>query len=139
MRLNWELLVRALDPGDDGLYGVDPATGEIRFFGHHELEADDPEELWDEARYVMVDPVPSGVVGEWLEAFAESVGGPLGESLVEAARGSDPVRGARRVLGDAPELRRKWRDHRRRELQEFAREWAAEHGLRPENPPPWDE
>ncbi len=139
MRLDWELLVRALDPGDDGLYGVDPVTGEIRFFGHHELEADDPEELWDEARYVMVDPVSSGVVGEWLEAFAESVGGAVGEDLAEAARGSDPVRAAREVLRNAPDLRRRWREFRRQRLQEFAREWATGQGLRPENPPPWRE
>ncbi len=139
MRLDWELLVRALDPGDDGMFGVDPATGEIVFFGHHELEGEDPEELWDEARYLMVDPVGAGVMGEWLEAFAESLEGPQAEALAAAARGSDPVRAANRVLRDAPELRRRWREYRRRRLCEHAEAWVVEQGLSPENPPPWRE
>ena len=131
MRLDWTQLVRALEHTDDGQYGVDPATGTVRFFDTHELDSDDPDELWALDRFLMVEPVPSWQVDAWWEEFLEA--------LEPGARGrlpADPT-AARRALRGLPDLRSAWRAFRRERVRAWAERWVAEQGLEPDNPPPW--
>ncbi len=131
MRLDWTQLVLALEHTDDGQYGVDPETGAVRFFDTHELESDDPDELWELDRYLMVEPVPRWQVDAWWEEFLDGLA-----PGTRAALPADPA-AARRALRQAPELRSAWRAYRRDRVRRWAERWVAEQGLAPDNAPPW--
>jgi hypothetical protein len=137
MNLDWEQLVKAMEAGDGGQYGIDPSLGTIRFFDRHELDSDGPDELLDTARYILVDPVLSRFFGEWLESFSETVDDSIGSALAKAARSRDPARAARPLLREQPAVRTAWRAYRRRRLEEEAEAWLEQQGIVPDNPPPW--
>lgn len=136
MRLNWLDLVGALEHSGGGQYGVDPADGRIRFFDVHELESDDPRELLDTDRYLMIDPVTEWTLQNWVTEFAKMLGKP---DLADAADSGRPTREIRRLLaGDTASLTA-WNEYYRSRLQEAAEAWASAIGLAPENNPPWVE
>ncbi len=134
MILNWRELVRALEYRGDGQYGVDPATGRVTFFDIHALTSEDPQELLDEAAYLMVDPVADEVVAGWVRAFADERGLP---ELAEAALGKNPSKALRELLGGRDDLLGAWQERYREHLHEAAERWVENAGLEPENPPPW--
>ncbi len=134
MRLRWNELIRALEHRGDGQFAVDPVSGTVRFFDVHELESDDPLELLEMERFLMVAPVPRGRVAEWIERFAEELGR---EDLADVALEKQPLRRLKERLAGDPETLRLWRAFRRRRLEEEAEAWVESAGLAPENPPPW--
>lgn len=134
MRLNWLDLVGALEHHGGGQYGVDPANGRVRFFDVHELESDDPRELLDTDRYLMVDPITDWTLQSWVTEFAKLVGKP---DLADAADSVRPAREIRRRLASDSAGLSAWSDYYRGRLQEAAEEWASAIGLAPENHPPW--
>ncbi len=136
MRLNWVDLVSALEHRGGGQYGVDPANGRVRFFDVHELESDDPRELLDTDRFLMVDPIAEWTLQVWITEYAKTFGRP---ELADAADAPHPTREVRRRLaGDAAGLA-EWSDYYRGRLQEAAETWASAIGLAPENHPPWSD
>lgn len=136
MRLKWLDLVGALEHRGGGQYGVDPADGRVRFFDVHELESDDPRELLDTDRYLMVDPITDWTLQSWVTEFAKMLGKP---DLADAADSARPTREIRhRLAGDSAGLAA-WNDFYRNRLQAAAEAWASATGLVPENLPPWSE
>jgi len=84
----------------------------------------------------MVDPIPEGVVGEWVEGLA----GLLGRAdLAAAAEDPNPLKGVRGRLAGEPEAQEAWARLYRRHLEAAAEAWVEGQGLSPENPPPWRE
>jgi len=134
MRLRWHELIRALEHRGHGQYGVDPVSGQVRFFDLHELESDDPLELLEEDTYVMIEPVPEGVVGEWVEELADLLGRA---DLAAAAESPNPLKEVRRRLAGEPGAQETWDRLYRRRLERMAEAWVRGQELSPENPPPW--
>ena len=134
MRLRWNELVRALEHRGDGQFAVDPSSGIVRFFDVHELESEDPLELLELERLLMVAPIPRGRVAEWVEEFAETAGR---EDIAELALDRRPLRKLKERLGGEPGILGEWRAFYRRRVQEEAELWVKAAGLEPENPPPW--
>jgi len=113
---------------------VDPLSGQVRFFDLHELQSDDPLELLEEDAYVMIEPVPEGVVGEWVEELADFLGRA---DLAAAAESPDPLKEIRRRLAADPRAQEAWDRLYRRRLERMAEAWVRAQKLSPENPPPW--
>ena len=134
MRLRWNELVRALDHRGDGQFGIDPRSGDVRFFDVHDLESDDPLELLDMDRYVLIAPPPNGRIAEWIERFAEETGR---NDLIDLALGRDPLHRLKETLSGDAEALQLWKAFYRQRLQEEAEVWVETAGLAPENPPPW--
>jgi len=134
MRLRWNELVRALEHRGDGQFAVDPDSGVVRFFDVHDLESDDPLELLDMERFLMVTAVPGGTVAEWIEDFAEDTGRP---DLADVTLEKKPLRRLKGKLAAEPELLERWKAFYRGHLQAEAEAWVESVGLEPEDPPPW--
>jgi len=134
MRLRWNELVRALEHRGDGQFAVDPSSGIVRFFDVHELESEDPLELLELERFLMVAPLPRGRVAEWVEEFAEMA---ERDDIAELALEKRPLRRLKERLGGEPGTLGEWRAFYRNRLQEEAELWVKTVGLEPENPPPW--
>ncbi len=137
MHLDWHQLLSALGFAGDGQYGLDRVSGRLRFFDLHELQSDDPRGLWDEAHFIMVEPLPEWSFGEWILAFAEEQDGDAVDLLVGAARETSPLIAVRRALHGRPPLEEAWQRFHRERMQSNAEEWVAAQGLVPDNPPPW--
>jgi len=134
MRLRWTELIRALEHRGDGQFAVDPVSGNLRFFDVHELESDDPLELLDLARFIMVAPPPRGRIAEWIERFAEEIGR---QDLVDVALDVRPLRRLKEKLSHERDTLQLWKTFYRRRLEEEAETWVQGAALAPENPPPW--
>jgi len=134
MRLRWNELIRALEHRGDGQFAVDPSSGTVRFFDVHELESDDPLELLEMERLLMVNPVPRGRIAEWVERFGEEIGRA---DVADLALEERPVRSLKDRFAGEPEMLDRWRTFHRERLQEEAEAWVESAGLQPENPPPW--
>lgn len=139
MHLDWRQLLRALEHTGSGQYGLDPDTGRLRFFDLHELYSEDPEELWELERFLLVEPLPLWCGQGWVREFAELVEGEEARLLAAAAEQERPITAVRRLLAESDELRQRWEAYYQAALAAEAEAWAAEAGLQPANLPPWRE
>ena len=115
----------------EGSFLLDAETGDIL------LKADDiddlPEDLENNPRYLVIDPISSHESFQIMEDFVDNLGDTEEAShLKDALNLPKPFRRFKDTLCDYPELRTAWFKFEHQELARLAEEWCEENGIQAE-------
>jgi hypothetical protein len=141
--VNWNDLKMALttSPGEWACY-LDVRTGEVRMVARYG-DSDDQPATRDEihaglsaGHLIYIEPLGSSVEYRWMAEFAESVADArLRTPLESALEGRGGFRRFKNVLAGHPAEREEWFGFRDARVRAAAREWLAEHGIKPTTSP----
>jgi hypothetical protein len=111
---------------------LDRQTGEVfPVFEGNDMSDEDRERIEAETdRFVFIDPIPSSVAWDVMEAFVESLQpGQPRRRLEGAIRARHPFRSFKDAVSEYPDLLKAWYAFHDRALAKLATEWLAEHQI----------
>lgn len=136
LKINLDDMTQALTTRFDMVEGgffLDTETGDILLNTEGIDEDDLPEDLEDNPRYRLIDPLSSHESFQIMEDFVDSLGdtkdaGRLGDALNRRK----PFRQFKDTLHDRTNLNDVWYAFEQKELKRLAEEWLEENGIKTE-------
>jgi hypothetical protein len=130
-----DLLMALNDNDPEVTHYLDRETGDVipifgDMFGPDDPEYIDEEDLMENPRYAVVEPVPSHDAFRWMEQFASTIeDDTLRVELYEALERRRPFRGFKDVLLSYPTERKAWFAYHENRLVEEAHAWLRSEGI----------
>jgi hypothetical protein len=117
----------------EGGFFLDIETGDILLKTEGIDEDDLPEDLEDNPRYLLIDPLDSHEEFQIMEDFVDSLGDTKQASkLQDALNRSKPFRQFKDTLHDHTNLSDAWYAFEQKELARLAEEWCEKNGIKAE-------
>jgi|APLak6261663543_1056040.scaffolds.fasta_scaffold14878_3 hypothetical protein len=117
----------------EGGFFLDIETGDILLKTEGIDEDDLPEDLEDNPRYLLIDPLDSHEEFQIMEDFVDSLGDAKQASkLQDALNRSKPFRQFKDTLHDHTNLSDAWYAFEQKELARLAEEWCEKNGIKAE-------
>ncbi|PPK72551.1 uncharacterized protein UPF0158 [Methylobacter tundripaludum] len=136
LKINLDDITQALTTRFDVVEGgffLDTETGDILLSTEGLDDGDLPEDLEDNPRYRLIDPLASHESFQIMEDFVDELGDTKeAGKLRDALNRRKPFRQFKDTLYDYTELSKAWFDFEQKELARLAEEWCEENGIKAE-------
>jgi hypothetical protein len=136
MKINLDDLTQALDTRFDMIEGgfyLDTETGDVLLKTDDVDEGDLPEDLEDNPRYLLIDPLDSHESFQIMEDFVDSLGDTQDAGrLRDALNRRKPFRQFKDTLHEHTDLSDAWYAFEQKELARLAGEWCEANGVEAE-------
>lgn len=127
-----DALTTRFDMEEGGFY-LDIETGDILLSTEGLDEGDLPEDLEDNPRYRLIDPLASHESFQIMEDFVDNLGDTKeADRLRDALNRRKPFRQFKDTLHDHTNLSDTWYAFEQKELARLAKEWCEENGIKAE-------
>lgn len=127
-----EVLTTRFDIVEGGFF-LDTETGDILLSTEGVDESDLPDDLKDNPRYRLIDPLASYESFQIMEDFVDSLGDTKeAVRLQEALNRRKPFRQFKDTLHEHTSLSDAWYAFEQKELKRLAEEWCEENGIKAE-------
>ncbi|MGZ5077699.1 MAG: UPF0158 family protein [Methylobacter sp.] len=136
MKINLSDLIQALTTRfdmEEGGFFLDTETGDILLKTEGIDEGDVPEDLEDNLRYLLIDPLDSNESFQIMEDFVDSLGDTKdADRLRDALNRRKPFRQFKDTLHEHTDLSDAWYIFEQKELERLASEWREENEIEAE-------
>ncbi|MGZ5051302.1 MAG: UPF0158 family protein [Methylobacter sp.] len=133
LKINLNDLTQALTTRfdmEEGGYFLDTETGDILLKTEGLDDGDVPDDLEDNPRYLLIDPLESHESFQIMEDFVDSLGDIKdADRLRDALNRRKPFRQFKDTLHEHTDLSDKWYAFEQKELARLAGEWCEENGI----------